>query len=242
MHVLVVGDRGDEDPGHVGQRLLQLGARLTPLDRDDLPAWPDAPRGDLLLLLGSGRSVANPAEAERVDNEAALIGAALADGVPVLGICYGAQILAHALGGTVTVAPQAELGWFTHDSLDETLCPPGPWLQFHGDTFTVPPGARLLGSSAAGPQGMAWEGESATGAPTRALGWQFHPEVTASVLKHWLRVESTFVQRHGDPEQVIADTRRLGDRAQEDAYRLTDAAVSWLRAVRRDDLEATGAR
>jgi GMP synthase-like glutamine amidotransferase len=230
MHVLVVGDRGDDDPGHVGQGLLRRGARLQPLDRDDLPGWSDTAGAGLLLLLGSGRSVADPAAVGRVEAETALIRAALDAGVPVLGICYGAQVLAHALGGSVTVAPQVELGWLHHDSADEALCPPGPWLQFHGDTFTLPPGARLLGASAAGPQGMSWEGFTAAEAPVRALGWQFHPEVTPAVLQRWLRVENAFVQRHGDREALLADTERLGEQARRAAYELTDVALGWLGA------------
>lgn len=228
MRVLVVGDPGDDDPGHVGSRLEARGARLRALSRDALPPGSGTDGADLLLLLGSGRSVWDPAHAVRVEAESELIRTALAAGVPALGICYGAQILARVLGGTVTTAPQAELGWLSHDSRDERLCPSGPWLQFHGDTFTVPPGAKLLGSSASGPQGFSWHGLSAAGAPVRALGWQFHPEVTAAVLRSWLRTESVFVEHHGDRATLLADTDRLGEQARHGAYQLTDAAVDWL--------------
>lgn len=228
MQVLVVGDPDDNDPGHVGSALRDSGARLDPLNRDDLPGWADVQGADLLLLLGSARSVADPAQAQRVEAEVALVRAALSDAVPVLGICYGSQLLAYALGGTVTVAPHVELGWMSHDCLDTTLCPPGPWLQFHGDTFTVPPGARLLGSSSAGPQGLAWEGAAAHGRPVRALGWQFHPEVTPDVLDSWLRMDSAYVQRHGEREVLLADTRRLERQAGEAARELTGAALGWL--------------
>jgi GMP synthase (glutamine-hydrolysing) len=228
MQVWVVGDPDDDDPGHVGAALLDGGARLHPLDRDGHPRWTDVRGADLLLLLGSGRSVADPEQSARVEAEVALVRAALSDAVPVLGICYGSQLLAHALGGTVTAAPHVELGWKSHDSLDPVLCPPGPWLQFHGDTFTLPPGARLLGSSSAGPQGIAWEGDAANGQPVRALGWQFHPEVTPAVLDVWLRVDSAYVQRHGDREVLLADTRRLAHQAGVAARDLTGAALGWL--------------
>ena len=230
MRVLVVGDPGDDDAGHVGERLRELGMQLVPLSRDALPSWAELAAGDLVLLLGSGGSVADPVLVQRVEAETALIRAALGDGVPVLGICYGAQVLAHALGGAVGVAPQSEIGWYTHQSLDPALCPSGPWLQFHGDTFTVPPSARLLGSSASGPQGLAWEGATPAGARVRALGWQFHPEVTPTVLASWLRTEGALVQRHGaDVEVVAADTRRLGEQARQAAHQLTDTALDWLR-------------
>jgi GMP synthase-like glutamine amidotransferase len=246
MRVLMVGDAHDNDPGYVGEALLSRGAALQPLDRDDLPSWPggaEAVAGGvdghspgrsagLLLLLGSGRSVADPAQAPRVAAEVALIRGALDAGVPVLGICYGAQVLAHALGGSVAAAPTVELGWLSHQSLDTALCPPGPWLQFHEDAFTLPPRSRLLGSSAAGPQGMSWEGVTAVGAPVRALGWQFHPEVTRAILLDWLSSESAFVQRHGDPDALLADTERLGEHARRSAWALTDTALHWLGAAR----------
>jgi GMP synthase-like glutamine amidotransferase len=227
MDVLVVGDRGDDDSGHVGARLLDRGAVLHPLDRDRLPGTARLPAGDLLLLLGSGRSVTDPAQSGVVAAEGGLIRAALDGGMPVLGICYGAQILAAALGGTVSRAPQAEVGWFRHESFDPRLCPPGPWAQFHGDTFAVPPGARLLGSSTAGPQGIAWE----AGPGARALGWQFHPEVTATVLAQWLRVETALVEGNADVEAVLADTERLGEPARLATYELTDVALQWLGVV-----------
>ncbi|MDQ3629098.1 MAG: gamma-glutamyl-gamma-aminobutyrate hydrolase family protein [Actinomycetota bacterium] len=228
MRMLVVGDRGDDDPGYVGERLVLRGARAVALDRDDLPTLEEIGPADLVYLLGSGRSVANPAESDRVAAETALINAALDAAVPVLGICYGAQILAHALGGTVQRAAPAELGWLSHESYDQALCPPGPWLQFHGDSFTLPQGARLLGRSESGPQGFSHESVTALGDPVRALGWQFHPEVTPSSLAHWLRVETTFVNGLGDPAQINAEAQRLDPQVRQVAYDLTDTALDWL--------------
>jgi len=233
-----VGDRGGDDPGYVGDRLVQRGIRPVALDRDDLPTLEEVGPADLVYLLGSGRSVANPAESDRVAGETALINAALDAAVPVLGICYGAQILAYSLGGTVGRAARPELGWFSHESYDQTLCPSGPWLQFHGDAFTLPPRARLLGRSESGPQGFAHESVTALGAQVRALAWQFHPEVRPSSLAHWLRVESTFVHGLADPDEVNADAQRLDLAVRQAAYDLTDAAVDWLRG---GDLAATAA-
>jgi GMP synthase-like glutamine amidotransferase len=154
LRVEVVADV-DDDAGFVGERLVDRhGAELVGLDRDALPASPSSGTS-LLLLLGSARSVLSPAEADTVESESALVRTALTAGVPVIGICYGAQLLAHALGGAVSVAPRPEIGWFAVTSADPTLCPEGPWAQFHSDAFTPPPGARVLGTSAAGCQGFA---------------------------------------------------------------------------------------
>ncbi len=226
--MLVVADRGDDDHGYVGERLVRRGIRAVALDRDDLPALEEVGPADLVYLLGSGRSVANPLESDRVAGETALINAALDAAIPVLGICYGAQILAHALGGTVQRAARPELGWFSHESYDQALCPSGPWLQFHGDSFTLPPGARLLGRSQSGPQGFCHESVTAAGEPVRALGWQFHPEVTPSSLARWLRVENAFVSGLGDPDEINAETQRLNPQVRQAAYELTDTALAWL--------------
>ena len=65
---------------------------------------------------------------------------ALDAGVGVLGVCFGGQLLAHALGGTVARSPAPEIGWREVSSAKPDLVPPGPWFQWHFDRFTTPPG------------------------------------------------------------------------------------------------------
>jgi GMP synthase-like glutamine amidotransferase len=228
--VQVVADAEDSDAGFVGERLTRAHqADLVFLDRGGLPASlgpAAAPEADLLLLLGSARSVWDPAQADVVLAEAALVRSALASDVPVLGICYGAQLLAHALGGAVAEAPRPEIGWFELTSLDPVLCPPGPWTQFHSDAFAVPPGSRLLGTSPSGSQGFAHE---PPGGP-RALGWQFHPEVTADRFCQWVDRLREYCLRHGaDPEQLRSAAAHHEPRLRGAAHALVDSAVAWLR-------------
>jgi len=101
----------------------------------------------------------------------------------VLGICLGAQLMAHVLGAEVKPNASKEIGWFPvglSEGAKATwlgrVCPesftPFHW---HGDTFGIPDGAVPLGSSAAcANQGYLWR--------ERALGLQFHPEVTPASL------------------------------------------------------------
>jgi len=56
-------------------------------------------------------------------------------GIPVLGICFGGQLMSRVLGGTVSRSPRAELGWYEIESKDESLVPRGPWFQYHWDRF-----------------------------------------------------------------------------------------------------------
>ena len=225
MRVLVVGDKGDDDAGFVGQRLVDRGATLVRLDRDALPGTDVLDGTDLLLLLGSARSAHQPAEAEAVLSESWLARIALDENIPVLGICYGAQLLALTLEGDVGPAPQPEVGWFTVDSADPVLCPPGPWLQFHSDSFTPPPGARQLGTSPAGCQAFGYDHGA-----DRALGWQFHPETTPQVLARWLDNARDWVVEHGgDPAAIQSEADARAESARAAAYDLTDASLDWLK-------------
>jgi GMP synthase-like glutamine amidotransferase len=76
--------------------------------------------------------------------ERELLARAVARGTPVLGLCYGGQVLAAVLGGRVARAPVPELGWREIATDDPDLVPAGPWLEWHYDRFEVPPGATGL--------------------------------------------------------------------------------------------------
>ena len=57
--------------------------------------------------------------------------------IPVLGLCFGGQMLARVLGGEVFRGERAEIGWLPVRSTDPELVPEGPWFQWHFDSFTV---------------------------------------------------------------------------------------------------------
>jgi GMP synthase-like glutamine amidotransferase len=124
----------------------------------------------------------------------------------VLGICFGAQQLATVLGGEVTRASVAEIGWLgiravSESSGDVPACMvDGPWMQWHYDRFSVPAGATALAESAAGPQAIR---------AGRCLGVQFHPEATETIVAQWStgsgadELAGVGVSR----EDLLADTR-----------------------------------
>lgn len=143
----------------------------------------EAPVPDLTALpwvasLGSEHS-AGGAEPAWVPVEVdALRRAAEAD-VPVLGLCFGGQALALALGGGVHRTPVPEIGWVAVESEDPGV-PAGPYAQYHYELLEVPPGAREVARSPAGP------------AAFRAgphLGLQFHPEVEREQMEWWLDMD-----------------------------------------------------
>ena len=65
---------------------------------------------------------------EEVAAERAFLAGAIARHVPVLGLCFGGQMLSSVLGGTIDDAPEPELGWHAVDTEDDDVVPGGPWL------------------------------------------------------------------------------------------------------------------
>jgi GMP synthase-like glutamine amidotransferase len=120
---------------------------------------------------------------------------ASAAGTPLLGICFGGQALAVALGGRIEPALPLEAKWDEGiEILDPAAIPAGPWLNFHYDRFTLPTGATLLARTPTGPSAFRHG---------RALGVQFHPEVTAEIASGWAtkydddRVDAAALARGG---------------------------------------------
>jgi GMP synthase-like glutamine amidotransferase len=142
--------------------------------------------------------------------------------VPVLGICFGGQALAAALGGSVRPARTAEVGWVTVASTDP-LIEPGPWFQFHHDEWTVPPQARELARTAVASQAFVLD---------RCLAVQFHPELTAATLRGWYAHGGDAQVRAsgGDPDALLARTEAEEPAAAARAGRLVDAFLGRVAA------------
>ena len=117
------------------------------------------------MVLGSERTAFDDA-VPWLDGELSLVRQALADGVPLLGICFGGQVLARALGARVYRLPEPEIGWVRLASQHPGLAG-GPWLEWHRDGFELPAGARELATGGASVQAYAIGPH---------LGLQFHPE------------------------------------------------------------------
>ena len=177
--VLVVANSTDADAGYVGERFEARGNALRTVLRDRAQVPSQVPAGiGAVLLLGSSWSVHSPAEPGALQAECALVLSARDVGVPVLGLCYGAQVVAHAFGGRVWRAPEPEVGLVHVDSQDEGLVPAGPWPAFHVDVLDPPPGARVVAHNGCGTQAFVLP---------RMLAVQFHPEVRPDTLADWTR-------------------------------------------------------
>jgi len=140
------------------------------------PALPALDGIDLVIALGGPMSVNDEAALPWLRDEKRFIRAAIERGVPVLGICLGAQLIASALGARVYAGVHKEIGW--HDiaatpATDDCFRFPARCEVFHwhGETFDLPPGAARLARSAAC-ENQAFQ----VGA--NVIGLQFHLETT----------------------------------------------------------------
>ena len=154
--------------------------------------------------------------------ELAKLKAAHNDGIPIFGICFGGQLMARALGGSVARSPKAELGWFEIESDDKTLIPTGPWFEYHWDRWTVPKAALEIARSEVASQAFVMG---------RTLGVQFHPEIDSQVLQEWLAMEGgcAEVEAEGvDVERLREQTKREQPFSDKRAFDLVD---TFLRRV-----------
>jgi GMP synthase-like glutamine amidotransferase len=185
------------------------------LVRVDERDGPEAPQAyELIVSLGSECSVRDE-HVPWIGRELEFVRAAVAADVPVLGICFGGQLLARALGGEVRRASAPEIGWLPVRSDDPALISAGPWLQWHFDTFSWPPGAVQLAHSPAGAQAFSYG---------RSLGVQFHPEVDLEIVSGWASAyRDQLDPQRIDAEVLLEETRRLIGTARAASLELFDA-------------------
>jgi GMP synthase-like glutamine amidotransferase len=216
MRVAVIRHHDIDDAGFIGDAFVARGAELSQHLFPQDGALPPPDGIDHVVLLGAAWSVyGDQGSAHRIEAELAWLREADAAGVPVVGICFGAQALAAALGGRAEPAGRKEIGWTTIESLAPEEVGEGPWLEFHGDMCVPPPGARLLASSEVCVQAFS---------VGRHLAVQFHPEVDGAQLRRWLAADGTaeVVAAGLDPEKLVAQT----DAEEEDAARRADRLVA----------------
>jgi GMP synthase-like glutamine amidotransferase len=155
---------------------------------------------------------------------------AVQNDVPVLGICFGGQLLARVLGGSSFRGEIAEIGWLPVRSEDQQLLSNGPWFQWHFDTFTVPPGAHVFADSVAGPQAFT---------VGRSLGVQFHPEVTPEIMELWVDAYPHELEQEGvDPDGLLKETYDREEATRAAAWRLFDGFLKRAQNTK----EAIGSR
>lgn len=226
-----------EGPARVAHAARKLGLPLEVVPLFEGVAVPSVRPTDLLVVMGGPMGVSDvghPAYPYLAQEED-LLRARVSRQAPTLGICLGAQLLAHAAGALVypNVRAQAggpsqpvlELGWAPvhfHGVRTEPvlrgLQPQETMLHWHGDTFDLPPGAIHLASTPLC-QNQAFRLGHAL------FGLQFHCEVDAESVERWLQEDAAYVERalgSGGADLVRAQTRALTAEAWAAADRLLD--------------------
>ena len=212
---LILQHGADGPPGVLGSWLADRGIQAHVVDlKEDARAAPDPAGYAFVASLGSECSINDGAP--WIGAEQRAVRRAIERDVPVLGLCFGGQSLAVALGGEVSRLPEPEIGWLEVETDDPAIVPAGPWLQYHEERFSVPPGGVELARRPTGPQAFRHG---------RHLGLQFHPEATAEIVAMWIDSDPRLESWGIDRVAFRADGAELEARAAEQARRLFDA---WL--------------
>ena len=216
--ILFIQHQDDCPPGFIGERARQRGFEVDIVAATD--ELPDPRDYEFIVPLGSD-DAAYDDSLPYVQPEAALLRRAVDHEVPVFGICFGAQLLSRVLGGDVRAsAPGPEIGWLLLDTTDAGLVEPGPWLVWHLDVMTCPPGGKPVARTDGGVQAF-------THGPH--LGVQFHPEATQPSVEVWShRYHSSLTGLGIEPDDLVEQTRRSQPAARERAHRLFDRVYARL--------------
>ncbi|MDX1823762.1 MAG: type 1 glutamine amidotransferase [Thiohalomonadales bacterium] len=197
-----------EGPGYLGTVLdqQQIPYEIIAIDAGEtVPPTIDDVSG--LVFMGGSMSVNDPLA--WIEQELALIREANKRDLPMLGFCLGSQLIAKALGGTVSKGHGMELGWAPvtkcqpeqQDGWFDGLDPVLPAFHWHGETFSLPDGVTLLLSS------ECYAHQAFSIGNTLAL--QFHLEMTADMVREWVGLYQDDV--HSSGACVQAETYILAE-------------------------------
>ena len=220
--ILVISHAACEHAGYLCEYLDQRNVPYERIRHEQGESIPEAIHSlSGLVFLGSPNSVND--SLSWIQEEITLIQSALLVDMPVLGICFGAQLIAKALGARVIPASSMQIGWhpirFTqrgHALFDDTgLADHFLAFEWHGDTFSFPEDATpVFTGECIERQGFVFK---------NCLAVQFHPEITEVMIHEWinryaycLEKPTPCIQQSNeilrDMEQRLAAQRKIADR------------------------------
>lgn len=220
----------------LGQTLRDYGHRLRFINLHDGESLPDLDDIDGVISCGGPQSVAHD-RPDWLDDEAAYLRSAHEAELPVIGLCLGSQILAHAFGGEVSrMSDGLEFGWHEialSDPGKEDIVHTGiPWrsimFHHHEDEVTkVPGGARVLARS---PRC----GVEAWAMGVRTYAFQHHPEITRTAITRWVDEQPDLLERAGmTREQLDQQTEQHFDEFERLTSRLFESIALFCMPINR---------
>lgn len=186
--LLVLQHIACEPPGAYEDELLEKGGELVRVMADERQPLPEPRDFDGIIAMGGPMGAYDDDRLPWLRPEKQLLATAVAAGLPVWGVCLGAQLLAASLGASVAPGPEPEVGvlpvYRTREAEVDPVFSVLPdefmALQWHSDTFALPSqGVRLARSDAY---------ENQAFRVRRAYGLQFHIEIGTSLAHEWGRV------------------------------------------------------
>jgi len=214
-----------EGPGHFATFLAEHGLEFAVVRLDDGEPVPESCDGFSGLGFMGGPMSAND-EFPWTQPVLRLMRAAVEKQVPVIGHCLGGQMLARALGGSVSRNPVKEIGWVPVEVEDSPLA--DAWFgdkldrfcsfQWHEDTFTIPPGGgRILAGKTCPNQAYVVD--------ARHLGMQCHVEVNAEMIETWCRIGITDIAENIGKSPAVQDAVTIRSLIPENLPQLTATAT-----------------
>ena len=244
MNAIVLTHLDRESPGRLAVLAARRGLAVdirNVAEGDPVPT--NLTSGELLVVMGGPMGVADVGNPRYpyLEREVALLKGVLAARQPVLGICLGAQLLAHAAGSRVypltrpgparTRAPAREVGFAAvrYLGVDREPALLGLHqeeivLHWHGDTFDLPAGAVRLAQTDVCPNQAFRIGD-------HAFALQFHAEVDAAMARCWAEEDADFVIAAlgpGGPARIIAEAEGAASRLRTPGDRLLENILDRL--------------
>ena len=193
----------------------------------ELEALPNIDEVDLLIIMGGTMSVNDEANYPWLKLEKRWLRRYLSAGKPAIGLCLGGQLIANALGASVSRNQYQELGWMdvgrvshvpeNYFQIPEKI----NIMQWHSETFEIPRGGVRLAQNNVCQNQMYQIGRN-------VLGFQFHPEMTPHALQLLIENEEDSAVFNGEYVQPIAELKKTIKSKFEQGNQLLNRAIEYV--------------